>query len=174
MQTKLFLVCCLLIFSQACLADNGCPNGYYFTGRMIQGQGVSYPECAPDQQQAQAQPEHPQAPRGHWETRWGSIAIDSAKGKLGGVINHKSKLAAETAALKECYSRGGGGNKGCKIYYTYYNQCAAVAWGDNKAVPGGRDTIEDASQDAMESCSKATQNCQVVYNACSNAKWISN
>jgi Domain of unknown function (DUF4189) len=174
MKAKLFLLFCLLIFSQACLANNGCPDGYYFTGRMIQGQGVSYPECAPDQQaQAPAQ-QQPPAPRGHWETRWGAIAIDGLKGRLGGVTNHKSKYAAEQAAIKECYSRGGGqGSKGCKIYYTYYNQCAAIAWGDTKYVAGGRDAIEDASQDAMQSCSKVSPECVVVYNACSSAEWIS-
>lgn len=171
MKTKLFLLLCLMSCSSMAVADNGCPSGYYFTGRMIQGQGVSYPECAPEQQQAQAQPEQPQAPRGHWETRWGAIATDRAKGKLGGVVNHKSKQAAENAALKECYSRGGAV---CKVYYTYYNQCSAIAWGDSKYVGSGRDTIQEANQDAMEGCGEATANCVVVYNACSNAQWISN
>jgi Domain of unknown function (DUF4189) len=170
MKIKLFLSFCLLIFSQACLANNGCPAGYYFTGRMIQGQGVSYPECAPDVQQPQQQQQQPPAPRGRWETRWGSIAIDSAKGKLGGVINHTSKQAATKAALKECYSLGG---VNCKLYYTYYNQCSAVAWGDSKYTGSGRNTIEEASQDAMQGCSEATSNCVVVYKACSNAQWIS-
>ena len=171
MQIKLFLLSCTLLFSQACFADNGCPNGYYFTGRMIQGQGVSYTECAPDVQQPKQQQAH--APKGRWETRWGAIAIDAIKGKLGGVTNHKNKHAAEKAALTECYSRGKGGNKGCKLYYTYYNQCSAIAWGDTKYVGSGRDSIEEANQDAMQGCREATTNCVVVYNACSNAQWIS-
>lgn len=175
MKIKFFvLLLCLTTISSTVAAN--CPDGHYFTGRMIQGQGVSYPECAPNQQvqQAPAQ-QQPPAPRGHWETRWGAIAIDGVKGKLGGVTNHKSKYAAETTALKECYSRGGGqGSKGCKIDYTYYNQCAAVAWGDAASSTSGRDSIQDANQDAIESCTKVTPNCVVIYNACSNAQWISN
>jgi Domain of unknown function (DUF4189) len=173
MKTKFFLLLCLLMPSYSAVADNGCAYGESATGPRSQANPLG---CVPDPrtlQQPQAQPEQPPAPRGHWETQWGSIAIDSVKGKLGGVINHKSKLAAEKAALKECYSRGSGGNKDCKIYYTYYNQCSAVAWGDSKYTGSGRATIEEASQDAMQGCSEATTNCVVVYNACSNAKWIS-
>jgi Domain of unknown function (DUF4189) len=165
-----FLLICLVTISSTAVAN--CPDGYYFSGRMIQGQGVSYPECAPEQQAPAPAQQQPQAPRGHWETRWGAIAIDGRKGKLGGVTNHKTKQAATDAALKECYSRGGG-NRDCKIYYTYYNQCSAIAWGDSKYVGSGRDSIEEANQDAMQGCSEVTPNCKVVYNACSNAEWIS-
>jgi Domain of unknown function (DUF4189) len=172
MRTKLFLVCCLLIFSQACLADNGCPAGYYFTGRMIQGQGISYPECAPETQQQAQQQQQPAAPRGHWETRWGAIAVDGAKGKLGAVTNHLSKNSATKAAMAECYRQGGG--KDCNVKLTYYNQCSAVAWGDTGYAYSGRDIFEEANQDALQRCGKITTNCEVVYKACSNAKWISN
>jgi Domain of unknown function (DUF4189) len=172
MKMKLFLLLCLLIFSQACLADNGCPAGYYFTGRMIQGQGISYPECAPEAQQAQQQ-QQPAAPRGHWETRWGAIAIDGVRGKIGGVTNHKSKQAATKAAIKECYSRGMGGNKDCKIHLVYYNQCATVAWGDDMYTSSGRGSLEESDRDTMQRCSEVTANCKVVYNACSKPEWIS-
>jgi Domain of unknown function (DUF4189) len=171
MKIKLFLLLCLLMFSQACFANNGCPSGYYFTGRMIQGQGVSYPECAPDQQAQAPTQQQPPAPRGHWETRWGAIAIDNIKGRLGGVTGHKSRSSATKAAMAECYVQGGG--KDCKVKLTYYNQCAAVAWGEESYVAAGRDLLEEADRFATESCSKATPNCQVVYNACSNAQWIS-
>jgi Domain of unknown function (DUF4189) len=171
MRTKLFLLLCVLMFSQACLANNGCPAGYYFTGRMIQGQGISYPECAPEQQQPQAQPEQPAAPRGHWETRWGVIVTDSVKGKLAGVTNHPSKSSATKAAMAECYRRGGG--KDCKVSLTYYNQCAAVAWGEEAYSTRGREMLEDANRSALEGCNQMTTSCKVVYNACSNAEWVS-
>jgi Domain of unknown function (DUF4189) len=169
MRTKLLLLFCLLVFSQACFANNGCPAGYYFTGRMIQGQGVSYPECAPDVQQPQQQ--QPPAPRGHWETRWGAIALDPVKGKLGGVTNYSNKSSVTKAAMAECYRQGGG--KDCKLSMTYYNQCAAVAWGHDGYGYSGRDILEEANQDALQRCGKVTTNCELVYNACSNAEWIS-
>jgi hypothetical protein len=171
MKNKFFLLFCLIGCSSIAVADNGCQSGYYFTGRMIQGQGVSYPECAPDQQQQQAQPEQPQAPRGHWETRWGVIVTDNIKGKLAGVTNHSSKNSATKAAMAECYRRGG---KDCKVSLTYYNQCAAVAAGEEAYSSRGRDILEDANRSAMEGCNQMTTNCKVIYNACSNAQWISN
>jgi Domain of unknown function (DUF4189) len=170
MKIKFFLLLCLLVPSYSAVAENGCPYGESPIGPRSDGNPLG---CVIDhnlQSRTQTQPEQPPVPRGHWETRWGSIAIDSAKGKLGGVINHTSKQAATKAALKECYSLGG---VNCKLYYTYYNQCSAVAWGDSKYTGSGRDTIEEASQDAMQGCSEATTNCVVVYNACSNAQWIS-
>jgi Domain of unknown function (DUF4189) len=155
MKRKFLLLLCLLIPSYTAIAEGGCPPGMYPPNPA--NTSVCYP--FPESQQT-APVQQPQAPRGHWETRWGSIAVDGVRGKLGGVINHKTKQAAEKAALAECYS-------------TYYNQCSAVAWGDSKYTGSGRATIEEASQDAMQGCSEATSNCVVVYNACSNAKWIS-
>jgi hypothetical protein len=171
-KTKLFLLLCLTLCSSIATADSGCPQGYYFTGRMIQGQGISYPECAPEQQQQQAQPEQSAAPRGHWETRWGAIALDPIKGKLAGVTNHPSKSSATKSAIKECYAQGGG--KDCKLSLTYYNQCAANAWGESGYASAGRQTLEEAKRDALQDCGRATTDCALVYNACSNAQWISN
>jgi hypothetical protein len=162
---------CLLIPSYSAVADNGCAYGESATGPRSQANPLG---CVPDPrtlQQPQAQPEQPPAPRGHWETRWGAIAIDNVKGKLGGVTNHSNKGSATKAAMAECYKDGGG--KDCKINLTYYNQCAVVAWGDDGYAYSGRDSLEEANQDALQSCGKVTRNCELVYNACSNAQWIS-
>ena len=172
MKTRLFLLFCFMTCSSMAVAENGCPYGESPIGPRSEANPLG---CVIDHDlnRPQVQPEQPPAPRGHWETRWGAIAIDSVKGKLGGAINHRSKQAAEKAALTKCYSRGGGGNKDCKLHLTYYNQCAAVAWGDNKYSGSGRDVLEEANQDAMQRCSKASASCMLVYNACSNAQWIS-
>lgn len=169
MKMKLFLLLCLLIPSYTAVAENGCPNGESPIGPRSEGNPLG---CIIDHdlQRSQVQSEQPQAPRGHWETRWGAIATDAAKGKLGGVTNHKNKQAATQAALKQCYARGG---KDCKVRLTYYNQCAAMAWGDTKHGGGGRDTLEEANLSALQRCSEVTANCKVVYNACSNPVWIS-
>jgi Domain of unknown function (DUF4189) len=166
MKTRLFLLLCLLVPSYTAVAEGGCPPGMYPPNPA--NTSVCYP--FPESQQP-APVQQPQAPRGHWETRWGAIAVDNVKGRLGGVTNHSSKNSATKAAMTECYRQGGG--KDCKVKLTYYNQCAAVAWGEESYVAAGRDELEEANRYATESCSKATPNCKVVYNACSNAKWIS-
>jgi hypothetical protein len=166
MKTKFFLLLCLLMPSYNAVAEGGCPPGMYPPNPA--NTSVCYP--FPESQQP-APVEQPPAPRGHWETRWGAIAIDNIKGRLGGVTGHKSKSSATKAAMAECYVQGGG--KDCKVKLTYYNQCAAVAWGEESYVAAGRDLLEEANRFATESCGKATPNCQVVYNACSNAQWIS-
>ena len=121
MKTKTIFVLSLLGVSNIAFAEGGCPEGYYFTGRMIQGQGASYPECAPDIQQ-------PQQPQGRWETRWGAIAIDDSKSRLGAFKGAKTKRQASKAAIAQCRAEGGG--EGCKVKLTFYNQCSALAWGD--------------------------------------------
>jgi Domain of unknown function (DUF4189) len=171
MKLTVFLVLCLIPCSSMVSADNGCVYGESATGPRSQANPLG---CVPDPrtlQQPQVQPEQPQAPRGHWETRWGAIALDPMKGKLGAVTNYKSESSATKAAMAECYRQGGG--KDCKLSMKYYNQCAAVAWGDKGYASAGRDVFEEANQDALQRCGKITTNCEVVYNACSNAQWIS-
>ena len=154
------------------VAENGCPYGESPIGPRSQANPLG---CIIDHQlnPLQAQPEQSPAPRGHWETRWGAIAIDGVKGKVGGVTNQKSKQAATRAALKVCYSRGEGGNKDCKIHLVYYNQCATVAWGNDMYTSSGRGSLEEADRDTLQRCSEVTANCKVVYNACSNPVWVS-
>jgi hypothetical protein len=170
MKTKLFLLVCLLIPSYVAVAEGGCPSGESPIGPRSDANPLG---CIIDHDlnRPQAQPEQPQAPRGHWETRWGVIVTDNVKGKLAGVTNHPSKSSATKAAMAECYAQGGG--KDCKVSLTYYNQCAAVAWGEEAYSTRGRDLLEEANRSAMEGCNKSTTNCKIVYNACSNAQWIS-
>ncbi len=165
MKTRLFLLLCLMASSSIALAEGGCPPGQYPPNPSNTGVCYPFPES-----QGTAPVQQP-APRGHWETRWGAIVIDRVKGKLGGAANYKSEQAAKKAALDDCYSQGGG--KDCKLSISYYNQCAANAWGDNSYTSVGGDTLQEANADAIQTCSKSTPNCKVVYNACSYAQWIS-
>jgi hypothetical protein len=113
-KIRLFLLLCLLTFSQMAIADNGCVYGESPTGPRSEANPLG---CVPDPrtlqqpqakpEQPPAKPEQPPAPSGHWETRWGAIAIDGMKGKLAGVTNYRNKQEAADAALRQCYSRGG-------------------------------------------------------------------
>jgi hypothetical protein len=109
-------------------------------------------------------------PLGHWETRWGAIAIDDSKSRLGAVKGAKTKRQASKAAVAQCRAEGGG--KGCKVKLTFYNQCSALAWGDNTYRGGGRATLEEARSDAWVACNQATANCKIVYADCSLPVWV--
>lgn len=146
----LFLV--MSIFSCEAMSQV-CPYGAY-PGRLDEPQ-ICLPPPADDSQSGV-----------RWATRWGAIAIDGTKGILGAVIGAKSKKLANKAAIAQCRANGGGDN--CKkAPFSYYNQCAAIAWGDTTYRGGGRPAVEEAKRDAMQSCSNATTSCKIVYAGCS-------
>lgn len=162
MKTKTLFLLGLLSASNIAFAEGGCPEGYYFTGRMIQGQGVSYPECAPDIQQ-------PQQPQGRWETRWGAIATDETVGTFGAVKNFASKRLATKAAVAACKANAG---MRCEARLSYYNQCAVLSWGDAFYSARSEATIELARKVASQKCDGLTKNCKIVYADCSLPVWV--
>lgn len=101
-----------------------------------------------------------------WADSWGAIAIDDATGDAGTVTDKYSKLEAEHAAMHDCSVRGA---TGCKIALTYYNQCAAIAWGASARGIARSPNEQKAKDDAMLSCQEGTSGCHVVYSACSVA-----
>ena len=158
MIKRILLLLGLMMLSSTILAEGGtCPDGYYPQN----GAGVS--GCIPIPGYDNAEPQQSQA---RWATRWGAIAFDGNKGTLGAVTGAKSKKLANKAAIANCRANGGGDN--CKkAPFSYYNQCAAIAWGDTTYRGGGRPTLEEAKKDAMQSCSNATTRCKIVYAGCS-------
>jgi hypothetical protein len=99
-----------------------------------------------------------------WETRWGAVAMGG--GGFGAITDMPSKRKAHKAALAQC-KKSGGGNQ-CKVSISYYNQCAAVAAGDNSATGGGYAPItETANKLATEQCQKTGGICRIYYSACS-------
>ncbi len=162
---KLFLLLSLFCLSDGAFAQNGCPDGM----TPFQNGGDPAPKCYPIQggQSAAAQP------RGRWETRWGAIAIGSTAtgGGVGVAKDMLTKRQAEKAAVSQCMAAGGGAL--CKKYVLrYYNQCAVIAWGDTSPVVQGAETIEIASQIAMEKCNARTKNCKIWYSDCSPPVWV--
>jgi hypothetical protein len=165
MNAKTLLVLGLLSMSGTAFAANGCPYGESPTGPRSDGNPLG---CVPDPQaDNNAQPAQPS---GRWETRWGAIAIDGEVGRFGAVVNYSTKRQAVKAALKQCQANGGG--KACKSRISYYNQCAAVAWGYDANFVQGAETIEIASSLASEACNKLTANCKIAYAQCSLPVWV--
>ena len=98
--------------------------------------------------------------------RYGAFAYDRSNNKFGYGNNKNSQSLANAEALKSCAT------KGCKIFGTYSNQCAALVWG-KKRTDGGIVMFDvalnqrNAEEVALRSCSKKAQNCQVLISECS-------
>jgi hypothetical protein len=148
----IFLASAGAVYAQFAPPQGGCPPGMHMEGF----------SCVYDRPPQPAEPPPPQ-----WETRWGAIAIGStAAGSLFGASeNMNSKRRAEAAAIKHCKSRDGG--QTCKKVFSYFDQCAAVAWGTQRYTIQGAETIAIASKLAMQRCNGQTEDCQIFYSACS-------
>ena len=93
-------------------------------------------------------------------------ASKGGKARAKNLSAAKRKSIAKKAATAECRARGGG--EGCKyVSLTYHNQCAAMAWGNERAVTQGAETAEIASDLALRECNKLTTDCKIYYTGCS-------
>jgi hypothetical protein len=144
-------------------AEGGCPAGFEPWRVPIR----STDDCMPIPDYDQ--PEEPisrAASEPQWLSRWGAIAIGSTAsgGGVGTTTDQRSRRKAESVAMKQCRDTGGG--KDCKVF-SYYDQCAVVAWGTRSYVIRSAASIERASQVALEQCRAKTDDCQIYYSACS-------
>jgi len=99
-----------------------------------------------------------------WADRWGAIAADdnSIYGIVSGKIN---KSDAQNAAIEECMKRGG---ERCEVTFSYYNQCAAIAAGNDGTVTSGAPSIEEAKSTSRGKCNaEKGGNCRNYYSGCS-------
>ena len=113
--------------------------------------------------------EEPRAPSGRvWATRWGAIAIGdtSSGGGVGAAGDMKSENAARKSAIKKCQATDGG--ESCKSgIFTYYNECAVVAWGSNGYAIRSANMLGLAGEAALSSCSQLYKECKIFYSDCS-------
>jgi hypothetical protein len=132
----------------------GCPPGMY-----LQGFSCVY-------NQAPRPAPAPPPPAQQWVPRWGAIAIGSTAsgGGFGTSIGMSSKNQAEEEAVEKCKSARGG--EACKAF-AYRNQCAVVAWGTRNYTIQSAESIEIASELALDDCSAKTTDCQLFYSGCS-------
>lgn len=150
----------LLFSTKGLLAEGGnCPPGYFPTG------GGGAVGCAPiPNYNLPGAQQHPPDPGPTWQTRWGAIAIDGQNSRFAGVEGFSTSSKAKKAAIKLCRSNGG---KKCKILLNYYNQCGALAWGQQGAIASGGPVLEEVMKQSVAACSEKTSNCQVYYSGCS-------
>jgi hypothetical protein len=149
-------------FSVSASAEGGCPAGSYPIG----GQGVQ--GCAPIPSSGSTSSEGPR-PNGRWIKTWGALA-SAPNGASGASVGGRSKRDAAAEAVGLC------GAVGCKVDFTYYNQCAAVyvpKTGRGGTSFGSSVTIEKAEEIASNRC--ATDGgigCYKVYSACTEPEFI--
>lgn len=163
--SRLLLLGLLMLATGLGYAEGNCPAGYYPIGA---SQGQQGPQgCAPipgyNQQSASQPPPIGWVPK--WESRWGAIATDAAKGSLGTSNSLPSKHEAERTALADCQSKGG---IQCKLQIAYDNECAAMVLGDKVFNVTADSTIDKAVKTGMKLCNAANDHtCRVYYSACS-------
>lgn len=158
MKEKLLLAIILLGIVSFAYAEGGtCPPGYYPIG----GQGASGCAPIPDSEEAD---EESSPPSVRWADRWGAIAIDNTSSEVGVITSMPSKSKAEKAALAQCRAKG---SDACKVKLAYYNQCAAIVWGNTGYNTTHAATKERASEIGMQSCGAEDSNCRVFYADCS-------
>ena len=133
-----------------------CPHGYMPLG----GQQAGWTGCAP----ISAPDQPPPDPGPQWSTRWGAVAVDAGAGRFGGVDGAVSKRSAYKAAVAACKDNGG---RKCKVLLGYYNQCGAIAWGNNRLESFSAAQQQEAMDGAMDYCRAKTENCQIYYAGCS-------
>ena len=133
------------------------------TGVDTGGECVPPDELSP--QQAPIPRHQPQQPRAVWADRWGAIAIDSDTPSVGVSENQTSKSTASAESLQRCTSKSK--SQHCEVEESYYNQCAALAWGTKYFGHARAETIAQAQNLAMQSCKVGAPDCKVVYSACS-------
>ena len=133
-----------------------CPPGYVPIG----GDHAGWKDCAPVAGPNQSIPE----PGPEWATRWGAIAVDNVRSAWGYADGASTKKLASKATVGACKKNGG---KKCKVYIAYYNQCGALASGNDWITSYRAPEAAQAESGAVELCSQATQNCGVVHSGCS-------
>lgn len=159
-KSHLLFLTALMLFSKISYAEGNCPPGYYPTG----GDAAGWHGCAPMDGGISNQSEDaPQEAQEEWEDRWGAIA--TANGAFGVSVSKKNKEQAAQGALTEC--RRNAGKEACKLKPPYYNQCAALAWGDTTNIVARGPDLHEVEQRAVDLCSKETRNCRIYYSACS-------
>lgn len=145
-------------------AEGRCPPGQYPIG----GQGVG--GCAPIPGGAAAADTEPKA-TGRWIKTWGAIAL-SPSGASGASTGKKTKSLAAMEAEAVCAQ---GGARGCKVAFTYKNQCAVAVVpksGTGGTLFSSSPTIEESKARALKQCENGGgSDCQVIFENCAEPEF---
>lgn len=141
--------------------EGRCPPGMY----PHDAPGVS--ACIPIPGAGSAKASNPAPPPPRWGSSWGAIATSVAQTPDAGYANGEStREEAQQKALQQCEALQG--NR-CKIVFTYWDQCAAFAWGSGKgmAIAAGAGDAQRAEALALQHCADANgSSCSLVHRAC--------
>lgn len=143
-------------------AEGRCPEGYFPIG----GGSAGWEGCAPMGPESGAGDAVEIEPQ--LKTRWGAIA--TADGAMGVSAGQESQDSAEQQAMSQCEANSRGAI--CKVVVAYYNQCAAIAWGDKGSLWARSPDLKDAEATALGNCERSTTNCDLYYSACSYAERV--
>ena len=138
-------------------AQTACPGGV----------APGSPQCGPSPSNhggGRPQQSRP-VPDGEWIKTWGAIAMDSTTADVGTAAGQFSREEAVAKAVERCSRHGA---KQCEVGFTYYNQCAAMAWpsaaGQARMVSSA--TPERAKQLALNKCRNQGLECRIIYEEC--------
>lgn len=92
---------------------------------------------------------------------------------LAAVSGIDSEKKAGKEAINRCVKQGGG-KKTCRLSFSYYNQCGAVADSSVAYGAGRAASIERASELAIESCREngSDTECKIVYAECTDPYYV--
>jgi hypothetical protein len=154
--------------SQVYVCPNGPGPGENQVGTTGGSNGVALmPLCASDGSGDSSEPSGPRSNPVAWESRWGAIAIGG--GGWGAVTDMRSEKQAKKAAIKHCKETAQGNGSKCKAF-SYYDQCAVIAWGETGYIVQSAVDLPTASSVGMQKCSSKHADCQIFYSACSYPK----
>lgn len=167
MKSRWLLAFGLLTEAGLAYAEGGCPSGMIsYSGTDINSCGPIPPGYYSDSNDA-SQRSLDQPVR--WADRWGAIAFSDINNSVGVSADMASEGAAKKVAIAKCISAGG---EKCSTEITYHNQCGVIAWGDRYGNAAGARTVEEASDMALKTCSKNTENCKIVYSNCTSPRRV--
>jgi hypothetical protein len=95
---------------------------------------------------------------------FGAIAYSPKSGAHGWAKDHRSRAAAEKAALKACREHA----KDCRSAVWFKNGCGAIAVTAKRYYWGWGTTQALADRAAMKACSKQGKECKVTIQACTS------
>lgn len=145
------------------LAEGRCPPGMFETGSR------DFIGCAPipGYGEGQAAEEEQDPIEMVWADRWGAYASEKGASGLGVVNGRASKAAAEKDAVLDCREVAEQPEK-CSVQLSFYNQCAAYAWGGGHGIAASAVNEKTAIREATRLCDEASGvECLIYHSGCS-------
>lgn len=156
--------------SQAYLCPNGPGPGENQVGTTGGSNGIGVtPLCASDGSDDSSGYDDSPSNSQVWEPRWGAISIGG--GGWGAVTDMRSENQAKKAAIRQCKQSATSSGSKCKAF-TYYNQCAVIAWGATGYIFQGAVDLATASSLGMQKCNAKHAECEIYYSGCSYPKRV--